>query len=118
MMRTDFMSLVKPDQYQVFLCTCPARLPFSFAPHPWFVVNNRGVLSRFEVSFTRLQRDLSMGHLNKNLLPLFAGIEMLPRYSKLRWVLVTVHGVVEGGAGSLAERMVECIEHSFETYLF
>jgi len=42
---------IDKNKYQVFLFTCPAIMPFSFAVHPWLVVNNKGSLERFGKNF-------------------------------------------------------------------
>ena len=43
----ELEKLLNKDKYQVFLFTCPAIMPFSFAVHPWLVVNNKGGVCAF-----------------------------------------------------------------------
>ena len=107
---------IKPDTYQVFLFTCTATVPFIFAKHPWFVVNKNGVVSRWEI-FWKLHRSAtSWGHLHKDFYPPFQGIEMFFFSRKHFWKDTKLVGVVEGGEGSVAERMADCIENSPRTY--
>ena len=37
----EFLKLVKNDMYQVFLFSSPVPIPFFFARHCWFVINNK-----------------------------------------------------------------------------
>jgi|SRR3990167_2694204 len=94
----DFDKLIKSEKYQVFLLICPANLPFSFAIHPWFVINRKGIVSRWEVSFEARKRELSWGHLNKNLFPPFQGIEVFPFSEKYFWT-GKVSSSIEGEGG-------------------
>lgn len=113
----DFNRLLKNDKYQVFLFACPATLPYAFARHPWFVVNQKGNISRWEI-FWRPQYGhlLRWGHLHKDFFPPLQGIEMFFLSQKHFWGSGTLRGYVEGDEGSLAARMAACIECSGETY--
>src|SRR4051794_27562170 len=105
-MRIHFERLLKPDRYQVFLLSCRPSMPLSFARHPWFVVNKKGIVSRFEViaspDMYRLKNNY--GHLCKDVLPPWRGLRM---FRSLRtWGHIwptTLHGVIEDGEGSLAQ---------------
>ena len=112
-----FDVLLKKDRYQVFLLACPASIPVNFALHPWFVVNKKGTLSRWEV-FCNPEVDwfLRWGHLHQDLYPPFQGTAMFFFSKKHVWREVRVLGVIEGDEGSLAHRMAEFIEASPETY--
>lgn len=102
--------LVNPDLYQVFLMTCPAFLPFSFASHPWFVVNRKGVVSRWAVGIRKFGAKRE-GYLNKGAFPPFQGLPLMFPFRKPVWP-GRVWGYIEGGEGSIAARMAERIEHS------
>lgn len=108
-------NLIKKNKYQIFLLVCPASLPFSFATHSWFVINRKGTISRWEVSFFRSKRDLSFDHLNKNLYPHFQGIEMFPFFQKYFWK-GKVLSSIEGDENSSVAQMTEFIEQSNENY--
>ena len=45
----SFEQLEKNDEYQVFVFDSSAYFPFNFARHPWFILNKKGVISRWEV---------------------------------------------------------------------
>ena len=100
------------EKYQVFLLVCPGSIPFSFASHSWFVVNKQGTISRWEVSFRKIHRKTSWGHLNMDFYPPFQGIEIIPFSSKYFWKSKLL-GQIEGG---VAKRMMEFIENSPTTY--
>jgi hypothetical protein len=105
-------SLLKNDRYQVFLLACPASIPISFGSHPWFVVNKKGAVSRWEVFFEANRNKTSWGHLHLNMWPPFQGIEILFPSKTFFWSSRLL-GVVEG---ELAEHMVQFIEASPQTY--
>ena len=107
--------LIKKDCYQVFLFACPAHLPLSFAAHSWFVVNRKGEISRWEVTFSKPKRELSWGHLSKNLFSFFQGLAMLPFMSSICWKGKLL-GHTEGAEGSVAHRMSELILSSNTAY--
>jgi hypothetical protein len=121
----EFEKLLKSDKYQVFLFTCPAIMPFSFAVHPWFVVNNKGSLERFgvgrqggarwEVLHTARNNERNWGHLHLNLLPPAQGTQIFSFTQRYSWK-GNVSGLIEGGEGSLAQQMAERIESSPQTY--
>ena len=109
-------SLIKPETYQVFLFICTAALPFVFAKHPWFVVNKKGTVSRWEVFWKTDGLKTSWGHLHKDHYALFQGVEMFVFSDKYHWNNTELVGVVEGDEDSLAKRMAEFIENSPQTY--
>ena len=115
----DFNKLLKPDRYQVFLFACPAMLPFSFSAHCWFVINRKGNVSRVEVFWLpRLRWPLKWGHVHHDFYPLTQGVEVLPFSRTHFWRGVQLLGSVEGGEGSLAQRMAECVASSDGGYPF
>jgi len=112
-----FKCLLKPDLYQVFLFTCPATLPYSFAQHPWFVVNQKGNVSRWEIFWqARYVHIFRWGYLHKDFYKLTQGVEMFLFSQKHFWGPGKLRGYVEGGEGSVAQRMAAFIENSGETY--
>lgn len=124
-MHEPLVSLVRKDIYQVFVMVCPATMPFSFAVHPWLVINQRGIVSRFGIGrynteesrrfFGTHSCEECSGRLHKNAKPPFEGLEIFPSIHHTHWKGVIV-GVVEGGAGSVAERMATYIEDSITSY--
>src|SRR6185436_10751403 len=112
-----FTDLIKKDKYQVLLFVCPANIPLNLGLHPWFVLNNQGELSRWEVLTRNNAKHPELGHLHRNRFPPFQGIGMFPFSEKPFWKSVFA-GSIEGEAGSAAKRMIQFIEASPQTYPF
>jgi len=112
-----FRTLVKTDLYQVFLFTCPASLPISFAAHPWFVVNKKGALSRWEI-FWKQEKEwrARWGYLHGDFYPPFQGIPIFYPSERFHWQRLHLRGMVEGSEGSDAQRMADLIEASPQNY--
>lgn len=107
----ELEKLINPDDYQVFIMRCPAGVPLSFASHPWFVCNERGRISRYEVLFTQ-NKNADFGHLHIDAFPPFSGIEVLLFYPGWRW-----RGeLLWRCEGDLAKRMIEFIRTSKAAY--
>ena len=100
------------NKYQVFLFVCPGNMPFNFAAHPWFVVNEKGQISRWEVLFRKIERETSRNHLYKNFFPPFTGIEIFPFLQKYFWQ-GRLLGKIED---EVAERMAKFIKDSPGAY--
>lgn len=123
----QFQSLLKDDRYQIFLFASRAVLPFSFASHPWLVVNKKGRISRFGIAakkdistkhiFGTIDDQENWGHIHKNKFPPFHGIWISP-FSKKHFWKPKLMSFIEGGDNSLAERMATFIESSGTTYPF
>jgi len=45
----SYFKLVKKNRYQVFILTCPSLSSLCLACHVWFVVNEKGKLTRYEI---------------------------------------------------------------------
>lgn len=103
---------INPDRNQVFLCTCPATLPYSFAVHPWFVVNKKGDVSRWELLSQAQKIPTSWQHLHKDAFSPFQGIRALPIYGSLHWP----SSVRDSATGPTAQSVIEVIESTPETY--
>jgi len=114
-MTKEFAYLIKNDQYQVFLFSSLATIPFCFVRHPWFVVNRKGVLSRWEIFWEPRRSQTSWGHLHKDFYPPEQGIEMFFVSSKYFWP-GRLDSFIEGGEDSLAHQMADMIENSPEAY--
>ncbi|MFA7209796.1 MAG: DUF3750 domain-containing protein [Parcubacteria group bacterium] len=103
--------LIDPEKYEVFILRCPANVPLIFAVHPWFVCNEKGEISRWEVLF-RANEDASWGHLHLNRHPPFSGIEIFPFLAKWQWhsrLMLKVEG-------EMAKKMIGFIKMSKENY--
>lgn len=123
-----FEELIQKDTYQVFLMICPATLPFSIATHPWFVVNKRGIVSRYGISWRKAVARPEplfgkhvcsgcVGYLHKDGCPPTDGIAVFPYVEKFLWKGHILSSIT-GEEGSLAARMTDFIEKSFTEYPF
>ena len=118
-------SLIKKDRYQVFLIASPANFPFVFATHPWFVINQKGKISRFGIAssnrvrapniFGTIENQGHWEHLYKNFLPPWQGIRIFFFSWKFLWK-GRLLASIEGDEGSVAQKMADFIEHSPEKY--
>ncbi len=116
---TNFENLVDKDKNQVFVFYCPAYIPVNFAIHPWFLVNRKGVLSRYEIfNIKNFQADnegfINIGYWYKNGLPTYSGIQVFPYSKKYHWNAKLL-GVVDGDDTKVLE-MIELIENSDKQY--
>lgn len=112
----DFEKILDPNAYQVFFFCSPAAIPLAFACHPWIVINNKGVVSRYEVFWRPQKWHDRWGQLHKNFYPPTQGLAVLPFTEKFTWKRVSFLGYVTGEKGSLAEEMLHFVESSSETY--
>ncbi len=117
-MKNNFENILNKDIYQVFLFSSPTAFPYPFAVHPWFVVNNKGVLSRFEIWKKAGFSSLSDDHLCKNLFTdMTIGLKIFPYFSDLRWKSKVIK-YIEGGEDSVAYKMIEFFNNKLDTYPF
>jgi hypothetical protein len=100
-------------RYKVSLFISKANLPFAFAAHPWFVVENAGSVSRWEVGF--LVDQTSRNYLYKDFLPPYTGIGIFPYGKKYLWKGHCLASI-EGDENSVAQRMADFILNSSKTY--
>lgn len=110
-MKNDLEKIINPNINQVFILSCPANFPFSFARHLWFICNEKWQLSRWEVLF-RKNKNISLWHLHLNYFSPFSGIEIFPFFEKLlrKWKLISK---IEW---EIAEKMIIFIKESKENY--
>ena len=109
---------IENDTYQVFLLTCAVSMPYVFARHPWFVVNKKGDIARWEVIAEPNEQREHWGHLHKNFFDSpVEGLDILKGHiPDSRWSSVSLQGVVSGEEVSLAHRMIAFIENTPNTY--
>jgi hypothetical protein len=108
----EIRQLVDNNSYQVFLFTCPANVP-GFR-HPWFVLNNKGKLTRWEVLFEKNSGQIGYKHLHNNLFDPFTGISRFP-YSKKLLRKARLEGYTTSGP---AKKAIAFIEKSPDKYPF
>ena len=109
----DFEKLIDKEKYQVFVFACPACMPFTFAVHPWFVVNKKSVISIWEIKYYRNSNDKT--YLHKNNQGPYQGIEIIPYLRKFIYKSRLI-GYVEGDENSFIKRISDFIENSKENY--
>jgi hypothetical protein len=107
--KIDFENLIDKNEYQVFICTCPAYFPFSFFKHPWFVLNKKGEISRWEVR-DNLNK-ITKKYIFKNYQKPFEGIPM-SFFVKKCWGSKIFYKI----DSSIAEEIIKYIENSEFNY--
>jgi hypothetical protein len=109
----DFEKLVKKDKYQLFLFVSAAHFPYFFAVHPWFVLNEKGQLTRWEILH---KRDLKENiHLYKNAKQPTEGISVFSNPAFFKWSSKLI-GISEGDKNSSTAKAIRFIESSKELY--
>jgi hypothetical protein len=110
--------VLNPSLYQIFLMNCHCGLPISFAKHHWLVVNRKGVVTRWDVLIEEDHcGEKSWGHLHLNAKKPFEPLGTLSITGESLWK-AKMEGMIEGGEGSLAEKMANFIENSPSNYPF
>ena len=104
-----FEKLLDKNQYQVFLFVSAAHFPFIFASHPWFVLNKKGQISRWEVLHRKNSDNF---HIHKDTNPLFRGIQIFAFYNKLFWRAKLIKKI----EGESAKDIINFIEESKDNY--
>ncbi len=116
MSEQEFENLIKKDKYQVFIFTSWAHIPFIFAMHPWFVINKKGVISRYEIVWKKnCCEGKSFGHLHLNAIPPWSGIGIFS-FSKKHFWKSKLLGMIEGDENSHSCGVMEFIENSKTSY--
>lgn len=118
MTEQEFKKLIKQDRYQVFLISCPAYFPINFAIHPWFVVNKKGKLTRWEVGHDKEDTPNYFGYIRYDGLPLFKGLPIISYSLPFSWGAkhIKLLGSIEGDENSIAHKMIAVIENSVHSY--
>lgn len=114
-MENNLQNLIKNDKYQVFVLSCPAYFPFYFLRHPWFVLNKKGIISRWETRHYKNKLNKNLRYLHFNTQPPFQGINTSFFVKKHFWGTELI-GLVEGEENSIAQNIVEFIENSEKYY--
>jgi len=108
----NFSKLIDKEKYQVFLFTCPTQIPLNIALHSWFVINNQGKVSRWEVLSRNVSHGAKWNHLYLNFFLPFKGVEIISSSKKYFWKPKLL-GKIEG---RVAQQMSEFIEKSPVSY--
>lgn len=113
----DFQNLINKDKYQIFVFISPASFPISFAIHPWFVLNKKGEISRWEVMHYKNKLNKDFGYLHLNNRAPFLGIGLIWLVGKFFWKPELL-GYIEGDENSTAQKTIDFIENSKNAYLY
>ncbi len=116
-MEKEFKKLIKRNRYQVFLFSSPASFPFNLFLHYWFILAEKGKISRWELLHREVKHKKKFGHLYINFLPPTKGIEILPFSSKYSWN-GRIEGYIEGNKNSVSKKMINFIKKSEKNYPF
>lgn len=116
----EFEKLIDKEKYQVFLVVCPTPIPINFAIHPWFVLNKKGSLSRWEVAhWDEYKGRTHFGHIYKDILPPFQGLEkIITRKRTFAFLGYWKPRILEQWEGDVAKQMAELIESSPTKYQY
>lgn len=105
-------NIIDNNKYQVFLFDSPATLPWSFARHSWFVVNEMGKVSRWEIIVGNRNSGTRWGNVYKDFYKGYLGAEVFPFMGKIFWPARLVASV----EGDLAREMIKTINDSGSEY--
>ena len=114
----EFEKLIDPTKYQVFLISCPAYFPINFAIHPWFVVNKKGILTRWEVGHSKEDSPNYFGYIRSDGLPFLKGLPVFSYSVPLNWGprRIKLIGRIEGDEDSAAHKIITFIEKATVNY--
>lgn len=110
-------NVVDTSQYQVFLFSSPVPLPFFFARHCWFVINNKRTLTRVEFAKFGLKNNETKIDIFKDNNEFCYGMTIFPSY-KLRHIRYNskLHFTIQGDKNSVAQKLVSFILTKSEKY--
>lgn len=89
-------------------------MPFVTFHHPWLVINEKGVVSRYEIRHTR-NKDRDLGYLHINAQEPFQGIPLFYGFNHF-FQPTKMLKLVEGDENSLARKMIDFIKDSSQIY--
>lgn len=110
----EFLKLIDKTKYQVFLFQSRAMFPVCFAIHPWFVINKKGKLTKYDVKHTKNKENKKLGHLFISQKDLTKGIQITIGIRKT-WKSKLI-GIEEGNENSIAKEMIREIEETKTKY--
>jgi len=111
----EFKTLLKPENYQVFLFAAALPVPLNFAVHGWFVIHGNGITERWEFGrFSDSPHPSKIGVL-KNFMTPTSGMRKYPWKTK-KGTQAKLLGSIEGNEGSLAHQMFDFIRNETPNY--
>ena len=116
--KKDFEKILNKSEYQVFLFTSNAVFPFHFAKHPWFVINKKGEITRWEIFQTpKKEHKQKWWHIHKDYHSPLSWIEKYSFSKSYFWNNKFIW-YVEWDKNSYVLDMIKLIESSPEKYLY
>lgn len=106
-----FEDLIKKDEYQVFVFSCPAYIPFNYFRHSWFILNKKGEILRYEVRHNLNKINSSYMYINNQYF--FEGTEK-SFFTNKKWD-ATLLGSIEG---EVAMKIINNVENFKKEYLY
>jgi hypothetical protein len=113
-MKKDYNNLIDNSKYQIFLFVSNAVMPFSIAKHPWFVVNNKGDISRWEII---VDKNNPNNFVRKDFCDPFLGSGVFTFKTTMYWKEKLI-GYDTGDYNSFIKDMVNLILRSASEYPF
>ena len=110
----EFENLINKDKYQVFIIRTSASLPFIFSVHPYFVINKKGEISRYEIRHY-FSKDGTYLHIDAQ--PPFQGLPLIWPIQKF-FQGVKLISMIEGDENSRAKELLDIVERSRKEYPF
>jgi len=101
--------LIDYNKYQVFIFCCPAYIPFNLFRHPWIALNNKGVVSRWEIRNFINKKDSSYLFINNQ--PPFEGINKTI-FLDIKWQ----SQLLCSWEGDKAKSVIDFVSNSKNTY--
>lgn len=116
MLDNNYQNLIDKNKYQVFLLKSRCTFPFQLFVHTWFVLNNKGVVSRWEIWESDKNNKVEhWGHLYKNQFSPFNGVRTIYLSDDF---LTNKTVLIEKVEGEEALKMISLIENLPLNYPF
>lgn len=113
-----FHKLNKKNDYHVFLFSSPAPLPYSFISHTYFVIFDKGKISRWEILFSKNLCKTGWNHLHLNALSPMTGLSMNPFKMTSPYWNSKLIGHISGNVNSTARKIIKLLNRCDKVYPF
>ncbi len=114
--QNEFKNIIKKSDYNFFVFSCPAIIPFNLALHTWIViVYPSWETVRRDLGYYKNKKNPSLGYIFKNYLPAWKWIEKYFWKTKKRSKSTLLYHC-SGKKDSLAYKICSRIEKNIEQY--
>lgn len=110
-MKKSIYDMIDSKKYQVFLMGSYCTIPAIFAIHPWFIINNKWTIERWEVLVFKGQCSTSWWHLHCNALDINKWINIFPFFWPRWW-----EKILWSIDWDIAQKMIASIQQSPQQY--